>query len=101
MSKLIKATDNPINTIKSIDAFTASDVLRKSKNKAEEKTKKSKTGTVYVQEITTRSDAQDEADRLNQYYQAAIGVKEGATEAWLEIIGKDMLDPVLRETNGI
>jgi SPX domain protein involved in polyphosphate accumulation len=57
MSKLIEATDNPINTIKSINAFTASDDLKKSKNKAEEKTKKSKTGTVYVQEIATRLDA--------------------------------------------
>jgi hypothetical protein len=38
---------------------------------------------------------------LNQYYQAAIGVKEGATEAWLEIVGKDVLDPVLRDTDGI
>jgi hypothetical protein len=56
---------------------------------------------VYVQEITTRSDAQDEADRLNQYYQAAIGVKEGATKAWLQIDGKYVLDPVLRDTGGI
>jgi hypothetical protein len=38
---------------------------------------------------------------LNQYYKAAIGVKEGATEARLEIVGKDVLDPVLRDTDGI
>ncbi|KAL3770316.1 hypothetical protein ACHAWO_008541 [Cyclotella atomus] len=56
---------------------------------------------VYAPEITTRLDAQDEADRLNQDYQAAIGVKEGATEAWLEIVGKDVLVPVLRDTDGI
>ena len=101
MSKLIEASDNIINTIKSIDAFTASDVLKKSKNEADYKTKNSKTNTVYLPEITTRSDAQDEADRLNQYYQAAIGVKEGTTEAWLEIVGKDVLDPVLRDTDGV
>jgi hypothetical protein len=101
MSKLIESADNHINTIKSIDAFTASDVLKKSKQEADKKTKESRTNTVYLPEITTRSDAQDEADRLNQYYQAAIGVKEGTTEAWLEIVGKDVLDPVLRDTDGI
>jgi SPX domain protein involved in polyphosphate accumulation len=62
MSKLIEAADNPINTIQSIDAFTASKVLNKSKKEADQKTKDSKAGMVYVAEITTRSDAQDEAD---------------------------------------
>ena len=101
LSKLIEATSNPINTIKSINAFTASDVLKKSKQEADKITKESKSGLVYIPEITTRLDAQDEEDRLNQYYQAAIGVKEGATEAWLEIVGKDVLVPVLRDTDGI
>lgn len=101
MSKLMDETDNPINTIKLIDAFTASDVLRNEKKKADEKTKNSKTNTVRLPEINTRSDAQEEADRLNQYYQAAIlGVKEGTTEAWLEIVEHDVLDPVLREADG-
>jgi SPX domain protein involved in polyphosphate accumulation len=55
MSKLIEATNNRIKTIKSIDAFTASDVLKKSKQEADKKTKESKSGLVYIPEITTRS----------------------------------------------
>jgi hypothetical protein len=100
MSKLLEEADNPINTIKSSDAFTASDELQNEKKKAEEKTKNSKKNAVYLLEINTRSDAQEEADRLNQYYQAAIGVKEGTTEVWLEIVGKDVLDPELRDADG-
>jgi hypothetical protein len=30
-----------------------------------------------------------------------LGVKESTIEAWLEIVGKDVLDPVLRDTDGI
>jgi hypothetical protein len=35
MSKLLEEAANPINTIKSTNAFTASDVLRNEKKKAE------------------------------------------------------------------
>jgi hypothetical protein len=101
MSKLLEEAANPINTIKSTNAFTASDVLRNEKKKAEEKTKNSKNNTVYLPKINTRSDTQEEANRLNQYYQVAIRVKEGTTEAWLEIVGKYVLDPVLRDADGI
>jgi hypothetical protein len=101
MSKLMDEADNNINIIKSNTTFTTSNVLRKHKREADEKTKNSKTITVHLPKISTCSDAQDEVDCLNQYYQVAVGVKEGTTEAWLEIVGKDILDPVLRDQMGV
>ncbi len=42
---------------------------------------KASTKTITVKpDITTRQEAQDEADRLNQIYQAVLGVKEGFKE---------------------
>lgn len=101
MSKLMDEADNNINIIKSNTTFTTSNVLRKHKREADQKTKNSKTITVHLPKISTCSDAQDEVDCLNQYYQVAVGVKEGTTEAWLEIVGKDILDPVLRDQMGV
>ena len=51
-------------------------------------------------EITTRADAQEEADRQNQYCQAVIGVKEGLTEAFISAVGTDVTDVVLRDADG-
>ena len=93
MSKLFEAADNQINTIKSTTAFTASDILKKYKDQA---TKKGLT----TLEITEQSDAQDEADRINQYSQAVIGVKEGITELFVEAVGNNVMDTALVNADG-
>jgi hypothetical protein len=58
------------------------------------------TGTTATPSITTRSDAQEEADRLNNYSQAVIGVKEGTVEAFIAAVGHDVLDTVLIDADG-
>ena len=42
--------------------------------------------------ITTRSDVQEEANRINLLHQAVIGAKEGATEAITNKVGSDITD---------
>ena len=49
-------------------------------------------------EITTKSDAQDEADRKNVFCLAAIGVKEGIAEGITKIVGKDITNLILQTT---
>ena len=93
MSKLFDTADNHINTIKSTTAYNASDVLKQYKDLAAKK-------NLATPEITERSDAQDEADRLNQYSQAVIGVKEGIMELFVEEAGNDVMDTILVNADG-
>jgi hypothetical protein len=98
MVKLIEESSNTINSIKSTSAYSADDVLKMSKQKAAKISKD--TGTTATPSITTRSDAQEEADRLNNYSQAVIGVKEGTVEAFIAAVGHDVLDTVLIDADG-
>jgi hypothetical protein len=50
--------------------------------------------------ITTRQEAQDEADRLNQIYQAVLGVKEGFKDKLCKSDGTDALSSVLQQADG-
>lgn len=98
MSKLTEKAPNKINRIKSTDAYDASDILLESKRKAENESKS--LNIVVTPDITARSDAQEEADRKNQYHQSVIGVKEGVTEALVATAGTDITDAVLRDVDG-
>ena len=98
MAGLLSETSNSINEIKSNDIFTPDRILREAR--AEAQAISQRTGTTATPNITTRSDAQDEADRRNQAYQAVIGVKEGVKEAIVAKVGSDVTDPVLRDVNG-
>ena len=50
-------------------------------------------------DITTRQEAQDEADRLNQIYQAVLGVKEGSKEKLCNSSGTNVLSLVLQQAD--
>ena len=50
--------------------------------------------------ITSRANAQDEADRINQINQAVIGVKEGVTKAFTKTVGSNITNKVLRTADG-
>ena len=50
--------------------------------------------------ITTRADAMDAADRINQVNQAVIGAKEGITDGIIAVVGKRVTDTVLRTADG-
>ena len=97
MSKLFKKNQNTINTITTQHAYDYKEILRKSKDKA---FKASTTDTPVKPNITTRQEAQDEADRLNQIYQAVLGVKEGFKEKICDSGGTDTLSSVLQQADG-
>ena len=98
MSKLADPANNFINKIKSTNAYTARDILRESKAKADAESRS--LGAVVTPKITARSDAQEEADQKNSYCQAIIGVKEGVTEAFIKAVGSDAIDSVLKDADG-
>ena len=73
MSKVFEKNQNTINTITTQHAYNYKDILKKLKDEA---SKASTKETMVKPDIMTRQEAQDEADRLNQIYQAVLGVKE-------------------------
>ena len=72
----------------------ATSILTASTKEAKEL--KAQTGIDETPAITTRADAQDEADRRNYAIQAAIGAKQGAADAITNKVGTDITDSVLR-----
>lgn len=96
MSKLLEP-NSFLCSIKSTAAAAASNVLKCAKAQAEAK---STDDTEVLPVITTRPEAQEEADCLNQIYQAVIGAKEGATKAITELIGSDITNAILHTADG-
>ena len=97
MSKLFDKNKNTINTITTQDAYDYKDILKKSRDEAF----KASTKEITVKpDITTRQEAQDEADRLNQIYQAVLAVKEGFKEKICDSGGTNALSSVLQQANG-
>ena len=97
MSKLFDKNQNAINTITTKDTCKYKDILKKSKDEAF----KASTKEITVKpDIMTRQEAQDEADRLNQIYQAILGVKEGFREKLCNLGGTNALSLVLQQANG-
>ena len=81
------------------------DVIAAAKKEAEKQTKINKeegdTTTVVTPEFTASgTEAQDEADRLNSYRMAAIGVKEGFAKGITKIVGKNITNAILRSADG-
>ena len=103
MSGLCQKAPNAVNQVKATEAVTAEMVTASAKIKFKADTKKAaeeKTTAPTAQEFATRSDAQAEADRLNDINQAVIGAKEGAAEALKKKVGTDVLESVLRTADG-
>jgi hypothetical protein len=73
------------------------DVLKDSKDAAD----RLSNSTTVLPEIATNSNVQEEADRINTYRLAAIGVKEGVAAGITKITGKDITNPILRMVDGI
>jgi hypothetical protein len=97
MSKLFEKAQNTINSITTRHAYDYKDILKKSRDEA---SKASTKETTVKPDITTRQEAQDEADRLNQIYQAVLGVKEGFKEKICDSGGTDALSSVLQQADG-
>jgi hypothetical protein len=97
MDKLC-VVSNAIACIKSTSAVTAKTVLDDAKHIAIAASTTS--GTTIPPAIDMRSDAQDEADRLNLINQAVIGAKEGTDEAITKKVGTDVTDAILKTADG-
>ena len=90
-------TPNTLTNFKSSVAIKKSDVKRQSIVKAQAS---SSTSNIFAPEITTKSNAQDEADRQNTARLAAIGVKEAISAAITLIVGAQITNPIVRTTDG-
>ena len=93
------ASDQPnvLTRFKATVAIKKKDVLKASKDAA---TAASTNENQVEPEITTNSDAQEEADRQNLFRLAAIGYKEGIAAGITALIGKDKTNNILRSTDG-
>ncbi len=98
MEKLLKDGTNLLTNLKSTNAITANSVLKAAKARADAVSKAS--STTITPAITSQSEAQEEADRLNVINQSVIGAKEGIVKAVTKLVGSNITDAVLRTANG-
>jgi hypothetical protein len=98
MEKLLDNGNNLLTLVKSTDAITASYVITKAKNKADKLT--ASTGKTILPSITSRAEAQEEANQLNVISQLVIGTKEGVVEAITKLVGSDITDAILWMADG-
>jgi hypothetical protein len=94
MVKLLDNGDNILTRVQSTDAITAGSVLKSAKKRADELS--TTTGKTIFPTFTTRTEAHEEADRLNVINQSVIGAKEGVVEAVLKLVGSDITDTILQ-----
>jgi hypothetical protein len=98
MVKLLGDGDNILTRIQSTDAITAGSVLKSAKKRADDLS--TMTGKTILPTFTTRTEAQEEADRLNVINQSVIGAKEGVVEAVSKLVGSAITDAILRTADG-
>ena len=98
MSGLCEQSPNPVNGVKATVAITADMVMAAAKKQFA--ADKLLPDPPAKQDFAVKSEAQDEANRLNDINQAVIGAKEGTAEALKRHVGSDVLDAVLRTADG-
>jgi hypothetical protein len=97
MEKLLNDGNNLLTLVKSTDAITASYIIKKAKNRADKLT--ASTSKTVLPSITSRVEAQEEADWLNVINQLVIGAKKGVVKAINKLVGSDVTDAILRTAN--
>ncbi len=98
MEKLLKDGTNLLTNVKLTNVITANSVLKAAKARADTALKASSTRITPT--ITSRLEAQEEADHLNVINQSVIGAKEGVVKAVTKSVGSNITDAVLRTANG-
>jgi hypothetical protein len=98
MPKLLENGSNLLTNEKSTDAITANSVLKAAKTKVDAASKAA--STTIAPTITSRSEAQDEANCLNVINQLVSGAKEGAVKAVAKLVGSDITNAVLQTADG-
>jgi hypothetical protein len=98
MEKLLNNGNNLLTLVKSTDVITASYVITKAKNKADQLT--ASTGKTILPSITSRAEAQEEANQLNVINQSVIGAKDGVVKAITKLVGSNITDAILWSAKG-
>jgi hypothetical protein len=98
IKKLLDDDNNLLTLVKSTDAITASYKIKKAKNRADKLT--ASTGKTILPSITSRVEAQEEANQLNVINQLVIGTKKGVVKAITKLVGSNVTNAILRTANG-
>jgi hypothetical protein len=98
MEKLLNEVNNLLTLVKSTDVITASYEVKKAKNRVDELT--ASTGKTIIPSITSRAEAQEEANRLNVINQSVTGAKEGVVKAITKLVGSNVTNAILRTADG-
>jgi hypothetical protein len=93
MEKLLNDGNNLLTLVKSTNAITANYVIKKAKNRADELT--ASTGKTVLPSITSRVDAQEEADQPNVINQSVIGTNEDVVKAITKLVGSNVTNAIL------
>ena len=98
---LLARTSNLLTAILETDVIDTDTILKKSREEAETANEEAvDSAATILAKITTRVDAESEADRQNTARQAAIGAKEGTAAGISKHVGTAVTDSVLREADG-
>ena len=98
MKVFLADATNDLNSIKSNKLVNRSSVIKASKRATEAAT--ALANLTVDPAIKTNQDAQEEANRLNMFRLAAIGLKEGVAVGISKVFGTDITDTTLRTTDG-
>ncbi len=98
MEKLLDDGNNLLTLVKFTDAITASYMIKKAKKRADKLT--ASIGKTVLPSITSRAEAQEEANQLNVINQSVIGAKEGVVKAITRLVGRDVTNAILLTAHG-
>jgi hypothetical protein len=84
--------------VKSTNAITANLVLKTAKTKVD--VASNAASTTIAPAITSRSEAQEEANHLNMINQSVLGAKECVVKAVMKLVGSDITNAVLQTADG-
>jgi hypothetical protein len=98
MAKLLEDGSNLLTNVKLTNAIMANSVLKAAKTKADVALKAA--STTIAPTITSRSEAQEEANHLNVINQLVISAKEGVVKVVTKLVGSNITDAVLRTADG-
>ena len=93
MVKLLDNGGNILTQKQLTDAIMAGSILKSAKKQADELS--TTTGKTVLPTFNTRTEAQEEADRLNVINQSVIRAKEGVVEAVSKLVGSDITNAIL------
>ncbi len=98
MVKLLDNGDNILTRVKLTNVITAGSIIKAAKKRADELS--TITGKTILPTFTTRTEAQEEANRLNVINQSVVGAKEGILEAISKLVGSNISNAILQTANG-